>query len=210
MAIDRFSRTIARHLVPFATAGALLGCGGPRDSQLPNAKTEVIRADFGVESYLPLIDNTVLSFETETEGVAERGLLVMQIRRPRPTVVELKIGDKIRRLDLLKEGVRVVESGWLLKLPLEVGATFTGQYGTVKVTRVNLTVQVPAGRFEGCIETEETTGTSRTLTRFCPTIGITELEVESLSTDAPGREMVRLKSHGPLVDLGQDQVKVSQ
>jgi hypothetical protein len=94
-------------------------------------------------------------------------------------------------------------------VPLEVGASFTGQYGTVKVTRVNLNVVVPAGHFEGCIETEETTGTSRTLTRYCPTIGITELEVESLSTEAPGREVARLKSHGPLVDLGQDQLKVS-
>jgi hypothetical protein len=182
------------------------GCGGTTE---PAKSAEPTTATFGVESYLPLIDDSVLSFETEVEGSQEKGLLVMQIQRPRPNVAELKIGGKIHRLDLLKEGVRVIEGGWLLKLPLEVGATFAGQYGTVKVTHVNRTVKVPAGTFEGCVETEETTGTSRTLTRYCPTLGITELEIESLSADAPGREVARLKSHGALVDLGQDQLKVS-
>jgi hypothetical protein len=209
MAIDRLLHPIARGFFSVAAVIALLGCGPSSHPPTEHPTTEVVRADFGVESYLPLIDNTVLSFETETEGSAERGLLVMQVRRPRPTLVELKVGGKTRRLDLLKDGVRVVESGWLLKRPLEVGATFTGQYGTVKVTRVNLTVVVPAGKFEGCVETEETTGTSRTMTRFCPTIGITELEVEALSTDAPGREIAKLKSFGPLVDLGKDQLQVS-
>jgi hypothetical protein len=211
MATNRFWQAFVGLSTTFTTSMGLLACSSGTAATRQSADTvAVARADFGVESYLPLMDQTALSFETEVEGSAERGLLVMQIHRPRPTVVELKIGGKIHRLDLVKEGVRVVEGGWLLKLPLEVGATFTGQYGTVKVTNVNLTVNVPAGRFDGCVETEELSGTNRTLTRYCPTIGITELEIESLSTDEPAREIARLKSHGPLVDLGQDQLKVSQ
>jgi hypothetical protein len=156
------------------------------------------------------VGDTVLSFETEVEGSPDRGLLVMQVRRPRPDLAELKIGSKTHRLDVTKEGVRVVEGGWLLRFPLEVGATFPGQYGSVRVTRVGITVEVPAGRFEGCIETEETTGASRTLTQYCPTVGIVQLEIESLSSDAPGREVARLKFHGPLLDLGEDRVNVTQ
>lgn len=199
-------RTRRFSLVGLAVLGLIGGCGGTAE---PAKAPEPLTATFGVESYLPLIDNSVLSFETEVEGSPEKGLLVMQVRRPRLNVAELRIGSKVHRLDLLREGVRAIEGGWLLKLPLDVGATFAGKYGTVKVTHVNRTVKVPAGTFEGCVETEETTGSSRTLTRYCPTIGIAELEIESLSADAPAREVARLKSHGALVDLGQDQLKIS-
>jgi hypothetical protein len=162
----------------------------------------------GVSDYLPLDDNTVMSFETETEGSAERGLLVMQVRRPRPKLVELTVGGKIRRLDLTDEGVRIVESGWLLRRPLEVGATFTGQNGSVRVSSIQRTVDVPAGHFRECVETVEIGPTVRTLTVFCPHVGIALLEVDSMSVNEPERIVARLKSYGKRVDLGGDQVRV--
>ena len=210
MLINQFLRIRRHHLTLIAIAAQCIACGGSSTKNGPIKSSEPKTADFGVESYLPLIRDTVLSFETEREGSSERGLLVMQIRRPRADMAELHIGNKIHRLDLVKDGVRYAEGGYVLKLPLEVGATFSGQYGLVKVINVHQTVVVPAGHFDGCVETEESSGTSRTTTTYCPTIGITQLEVESLSADAPGREIVRLKSNGPLVDLGQDQLKVTQ
>ena len=149
-----------------------------------------------------------MSFETETEGQSERGLLIMQVHRPRPKVVELNVGGKIRRLDLTDEGVKIVGGGWLLKKPLEVGATFVGVNGPVRVKSIHTTADVPAGHFEECVETEEVSPAARTITSFCPLVGIAFLEVESMAVDNPERVTARLKSHGKRVDLGRDGVQV--
>jgi hypothetical protein len=149
-----------------------------------------------------------MSFETELEGSADRGLLIMQVTRPRPTVVELNIGGKVRRLDLTNEGVKIVEGGWLLKKPLEVGATFTGQNGPVRVKSIHTAIDVPAGHFTECVETEEISPASRILTTYCPHAGIALLDVESMSVSNPERVITRLKAYGPRVDVGHDQVRV--
>jgi hypothetical protein len=186
--------------------GLAWGCGGSTP-RVADATPSAV-AYHGVSDYLPLENDTVLSFETETEGTAERGLLIMQVRRPRPNVVELDIGGKIRRLDLTRDGVKIVEGGWLLKKPLEVGATFTGQNGPVRVKSIHTAIDVPAGHFTDCVETEEVSPAARTLTTFCPLVGITLLDVESMSVSSPERVTARLKAHGPRVDVGSDQVRV--
>lgn len=189
-------------ILPMAT-----GCG---QSSLPRpadpTRTEI--AYHAVSDYLPLLDNTVMSFETETEGSPDRGLLIMQVHRPRPTVVELNIGGKIRRLDLLKEGVKTIEGGWLLKAPLEVGATFPGLSGQVRISSITRTIDVPAGHFKECVETVEISPQVRTVTTFCPLIGIALLEVDSMSVQNPEHITARLKAHGPRVDLGGDRVQI--
>ncbi|HEY5960759.1 MAG TPA: hypothetical protein VIV60_29595 [Polyangiaceae bacterium] len=187
--------------------GSLTACGGSAANRVADATPSAI-AYHGVSVYLPLDDNTVMSFETETEGSAERGLLVMQVHRPRAKVVELNVGGKIRRLDLTDVGVRIVESGWLLKQPLEVGATFVGQNGAVRVSSIHRSVDVPAGHFNDCVETIEVGPTVRTLTVFCPHVGIALLEVESMAVNEPERVVARLKSYGKRVDLGGDRVRV--
>jgi hypothetical protein len=211
MRIDRL-RGIGRVWVALTVSAWLAsifsGCGGDALPRPADAAPSAI-AYHGVSDYLPLEDNTVMSFETEAEGSAEHGLLIMQVRRPRPNVVELDVGGKIRRLDLTSDGVKIVEGGWLLKKPLEVGATFAGQYGKVRVSSITRSVNVPAGQFKECVETEEVSAAARTLTVYCPHAGITLLEVESLGLDNPERAIARLKSFGPRVDVGGDQVRIS-
>jgi hypothetical protein len=60
----------------------------------------------------------------------------------------------------------------------------------VEVTSVTTTVQVPAGRFTGCVQTVEqsTTAQRKVTTVFCPDIGITLLEVEGSIGDDYARE----------------------
>jgi hypothetical protein len=189
-----------------AVAG-LLGCvpqASPPRSQPPSAPDMMT----AVSKYLPLEKDTVLSFETEVEGSADRGLLVMQVRRPRPNLVELDIGGHAQRLDLVAEGVRVAEGAWILKGPLDMGATFQGQSGLVQITSLERKVTVPAGHFEDCLETVEQGAHARTRTVYCPGIGITELEVDGLSTAQPSRELARLKSRGPRIDVGKSGVTV--
>lgn len=182
-------------------------CGGNALPRAADATPSAI-AYHGVSDYLPLEDNTVMSFETQAEGSADHGLLIMQVTRPRPNVVELNVGGKIRRLDLNNDGVRIVEGGWLLKKPLEVGATFAGQNGQVRVTTIHMSVDVPAGHFKECIVTEEIGPAARTTTTYCPHVGIALLDVESMAVDNPERIVTRLKAYGPRIDLGRDQVRV--
>lgn len=186
---------------------ALSACGGAEHARPRDATPSAI-AYHAVFDYLPLLDKTVMSFETEIEGSEERGLLIMQVRRPRSDLVELTIGGKVRRLDLLKEGVKLIEGGWLLKAPLEVGATFVGMSGNVRVSSITREVAVPAGRYKECVETVEISPEVRTTTTFCPLVGIVLLEVDSMSVQNPERVTARLKSHGPLVDLGGDGVQI--
>lgn len=192
-------------VVTLALAAAS-GCSSSAP-HVANATPSAI-AYHAVSDYLPLDDNTVMSFETETEGSAERGLLIMQVTRPRPNVVELNIGGRIRRLDLTADGVKIVEGGWLLKKPLEVGATFPGQNGPVRVKSIHTAIDVPAGHFKDCVETEEIGPAAHTLTTFCPLAGITLLDVESMSVTNPERVVARLKAYGPRVDVGNDQVRL--
>jgi len=159
--------------------------------------------------YLPLTGDTVLSYVTEVEGRGEPGLMVMKVSRPRAAVAELDIGGRVRRFDISTEGIRHTEGGWVLKQPLVANAEFKGQYGTVRILRMDASVTVPAGHFDACLETEERSPTQRTRTLYCRGVGIVELEAEALGKQA-GRELVRLKSHGPKIELGESGVTVSK
>jgi hypothetical protein len=180
----------------------LAACGGSRAAEQPGAKparTEIS----DVERYLPLRADTVLAYDTYQENTGERGVLMMQVRRPRLGTVELDVGGRIQRLELDRAGVRLVTGGWLLKAPLSPGARFKGQFGEVEVTSVTTTVQVPAGRFTGCVQTVEQSATAqrKVTTVFCPDVGITVLEAEGSVGEEYGRERAELRSHGKRVDL---------
>jgi hypothetical protein len=156
-----------------------------------------------VERYLPLRADTVLAFETWSENTNERGVLMMHVRRPRAGLVELDVGGRVQRLHVEPQGVRLATGGWLLKAPLEPGARFKGQFGEVEVSDVAASVEVPAGRFSGCVQTIEqsTSGQRKVTTVFCPDVGITLLEVEGSAGDDYDRERAALRSHGPRVDV---------
>lgn len=187
-------------LVLLALLASACGASGPTPG--PGSAPPAARVS-DVEHYLPLTADTVLAYETFAENSGDRGILMMQVRRPRLGMVELDVGGRVQRLALERDGVRLVAGGWLLKAPLQPGARFKGQFGEVEITRVDASVEVPAGRFSGCVETVEQSATAqrKVTTVFCPEIGITLLEVEGSLGDDYGRERAALKSHGPRVDL---------
>lgn len=185
-----------------ALVALLLGCGGS-GATANAAAPPTAAASSDVERYLPLRADTVLAYDTFQENTGERGVLMMHVRRPRLGTVELDVGGRVQRLMLEKGGVRLVTGGWLLKGPLAVGARFKGQFGEVEVTRISASVQVPAGKFTGCVETVEQSASAqrKVTTLFCPDVGITVLEVEGAVGDDYGRERAELRSHGQRVDL---------
>ena len=181
-------------------AACALACSPPPQPKAPSA----VGATSGVARYLPLQDGTVFSYETSTEPSSERGVLVLEVRRPRPETAELVVAGRARRLTVSSEGVAHVTGGFLLREPLAVGSTFRGDFGQVRVTRVNHAVTVPAGAFEDCIETSEemTTdaGTKRTVTAYCAGIGIALRETTAEQDDQVGSERIALKSWGKRFD----------
>lgn len=152
--------------------------------------------------YLPLENDTVFSYATYIEETNERGLAVFEIKRPRPELAELSIAGQVRkRYYFEREGVRSSQGGYLLKSPLSLHAEWTGDDGKVKVTSVDLSVDAPAGKFSGCLQTVEDarlgSATRKTTTVFCPGVGITVLEIEAEGDGTSVSQRLILKSFGP-------------
>ena len=180
-------------------ASAACGSSAPpaaKGAQAPNAPASIAR-------YLPLQADTVLAYETRNETTADQGVLMLQVRRPHAHTVELDDGGRVQRLQLDADGVRHSTGGYWLKLPLRVGAKFTGQFGQVTVTKTDRSIEVPAGKFTGCVETleQDSTGMKQATTVFCPDVGMVSFDVEGTSGTVYNRVSFRLRSYGPKVDI---------
>ncbi len=178
-------------------------CGG--QSATPNAENPEPGVQItDVQRFLPFEEDSVSAFETFSENTGEKGVLMMHISRPRPDSVELSVGGKVQRLSIVREGVQLATGGWLLKAPLEAGSRFKGQFGDVRVTSIDKQIEVPAGRFSGCLETveENQVAQRKVTTVFCPKVGIVSLEAEGkLGDDEYGHERAVLRSHAKRVDI---------
>ncbi|MGC4091773.1 MAG: hypothetical protein QM756_28600 [Polyangiaceae bacterium] len=182
---------------------ACAACSAPKPP--PPKPVPMPVASSAVARYLPLLDATVLAFDSLAEQSGDKGLLVLEIRRPRPNMAELSVAGRVRRLEIDDSGVRHATGGYLLKPPLELHAKFPGDFGMVEITAVDKAVSVPAGNFSGCVETtEELNGADfhkRTVTSFCPDVGIVARRTEAESNEGNAVESLKLRSHGPRVDL---------
>lgn len=188
-----------------AAALLALGCGGGGASPGAATATGPTQVISDVQRFMPLAPNTVYAFATEVENTGEHGVLMMQVDRPNDTSAVLTVGGKAQRLELLPEGIRLATGGWLLKAPLQEGAAFKGQFGTVVVRSTDKSIEVPAGKFTGCVETVEESRVvqKRVTTVFCPDTGIVLLDAEGSIGDEFGRERALLRSYGPRVDINQ-------
>ncbi|MBK7581304.1 MAG: hypothetical protein IPI67_13950 [Myxococcales bacterium] len=180
-------------------------CGGAPAAQ-NNSKlgpTKPVITD--VERFMPLTADTVYAFETSIENTGEKGVLMMHVDRPRPNQAVLTVGGRAQRLEIAPQGIRLENGGWLLKAPLEVASQFKGQFGQVVVRSIDATIETPAGRFTGCVETIEDSQVvkKRVITTFCPDIGIVSLDAEGSIGDDFGRERAVLRSYGPRVDINE-------
>jgi hypothetical protein len=151
---------------------------------------------------LPLEHDTVFSYLTSNDA-GEQGMMVLQVRRPRPDLAELDVAGRVQRLDVAPGSVMHAGGGYLLKDPIVEGATFRGAFGDVRIAVVGHTVEVPAGKFEGCVVTLEESAQpfKRAESTYCPEVGLVALVVEASGEDDALRVETRLKSHGPRVQL---------
>ena len=181
-----------------AIVAASVGCAAP-----PQAKPEAPAVPISeFTRYVPFENNTVFSYETYIEDTNERGILVFEISRPRPELAELSVAGQVRKRYYFEAGgVRSAQGGYLLKAPLAANAEWQGDDGRVKVTAINQNVDVPAGKFAGCIQTVEeaklAAATRTTTTGFCPGVGITTLQIEGEQEGTSVLQQLSLKSFGP-------------
>ena len=178
-----------------------LGCAS---APAPAAATAPSTAAAGLARYLPLEDGTVLSYDTVTEPGGERGLLVLEIRRPRPEAAELVVAGRAQRLRVEATVVSSYAGGILLREPLTTGAEWKGDFGHVRLTRTDRTLTTGAGTFQNCVETLESLATregeKRTTTVFCPGVGIALRETEAEQGGEHQSERITLKSYGAKFD----------
>ena len=175
------------------------GCAAPQAAPASAPQTAVINE---VTRYLPLENETVFSYETYIEDTNERGIAVFEIKRPRPELAELSLAGQVRKRYYFEPaGVRSSHGGYLLKSPLSLNSEWTGDDGKVRVTNVNLSVDTPAGKFSGCLQTVEDAqlgaATRKTTTVFCPGVGITVLEIEAAQDSTSVLQRLTLKAFGP-------------
>jgi hypothetical protein len=184
-------------------------CGGaPPAETATSAKGGDFQTE--LERYLPLEDGTVYSYDTASDDRQDKGLLIVQISRPRKGRADLRMGSRTERLELRPDGIAYLEGGYLLKGPISAATTWRSKTGTVHVANLDAKVTVPAGEFNGCLRTVEETrepGVERTVTSvFCPHVGLVSLDVEGASDVGRQRETAVLKSFGPRVDVSVEDV----
>jgi hypothetical protein len=146
-----------------------------------------------------------------TDANGEPGVLLARVRRMDAQHGDLVMGGDTKRFEYAADGVRLLRSGgqspaYLLLEPFQTGTSWRGEHGgTVEVAAAGIAVDVPAGHFEGCLQTVEQRGGDRPLrvaTTFCPEVGIVVLEAST----GEHVERAELRSYGPPVDLGPDGV----
>jgi hypothetical protein len=184
-----------------AAVWLLLACA----ERAPTARAPTPPADTaeldGIERFLPLPDGFVLSYWVWLPEQREPEQVIFQVERRSPSRALLRTGQSSKPLELSHGRVRLVTGGSLLEAPLTLGAEWPGALGRVRVTAVDRSIEVSAGRFVGCLETTEKghprAGERTIVTTYCPGVGIAEIRVD----DGERQERFELRSFGPRVDI---------
>ena len=117
-----------------------------------------------------------------------QGMFVTRVRRLPGPRFSLMSSQGSHVLEVRADGiVREESKAYVLRAPLAAGAQWPGENdATVRVSSMNRIVEVPAGKFVGCVETIEEVApkpgknpSRRVTTTYCPDVGIALLHVEA-------------------------------
>lgn len=207
--LDRHRAVAASAIV--LTAIVATSCSGATEP--PPASTqrssEPLSSGTPLERLFPLVDRATYQYVLESDEGQD--VLLGRVSRTgaKRGTLHLPGGDK--RFEYAADGIKLVSAPWgpvyVLQRPVTVGHRWRGEHGgTVEIIAVDVAVEVPAGHFEGCVQTLETRGGDRPLrvaTTYCPDVGIVLLEAAA----GASLERAALKSYGPPVELGPDGVR---
>jgi hypothetical protein len=156
---------------PWVLLVVLAGCGGARRG------ADGPGLDRLAPTHLyPLVEGNVWSYNVRATGEALPTLHIQRVTSVRGDAVEIEAWSDKRELYEIREGsiYRPRYGAWLIKAPVRVGAKWPSASGrTATVTSVDEHVEVPAGRFEGCVRVEEQGGEAQLsgVTVYCPGVG---------------------------------------
>ena len=176
------------------------GCGA---SAAPGAATVDRRSE--VERYFPLVDGHIFTYQTTNESSAVE-MFMVRVKRSSTTTATLVTGASFRSLTVAPDFVRRDGAGFVLRSPLQQGATWQGDKGLVRVVETGANVKVPAGSYSHCVQTEEEVGgdaRGKITTFFCPGVGIARMQVEEWHGAEHLTQTMELRSFGPPMDLGK-------
>lgn len=186
-----------KRIAGLAFVMVLAACGDPKPVAAPLAPKGPSASS--ADTYFPLEEGRLYHYVTTENG--DTGMLVARVHRTDATHGELRLSDASKRFVYSPEGVAYDGGAFILKAPLDVGATWPGEHGgTTKVTRTDATPKVQAGAYAGCVETVEEGGRpqgSRYVTTYCPGVGMVLLEVVVKG----GEAKAELKSYGMPVKI---------
>ncbi|MFW6050862.1 MAG: hypothetical protein ACODAU_06790 [Myxococcota bacterium] len=167
----------ARRLVScLAAALALAGCGGAQTGPSEAAEDPLAPANL-----YPLAEGNVWSYNVRSAEDEPPTLEVRRVVSAEGARVEVESWGGERVVYELRPGgiYRPGFDVWLLKAPVRPGATWPSASGrTARVASVDVAVEVPAGRFTGCVRVEERGGDAElsVATIYCPGVGPVHVE----------------------------------
>jgi hypothetical protein len=198
--------------ITFAGLCALLApvnaCGTPPRAAPAQAPT-VTSPPSAVSRYFPLVDGTQWAYDAEEDDTGNKGVFVTRAHAMAGGRFSLETGQRSRVVEVRPEGITRVETGhYLLRAPLTVGAEWAGDgEANVKVVAVDRIVDVPAGKFIGCVDTVEEVRSSgadpqrRVTTTYCPEVGIVSLHAEAWENGRHVGERAALRSFGKPISI---------
>ena len=159
--------------------------------------------------FFPLVDGTQWAYDAEEDGTGNKGIFVTRARGLSGARFSLVTGQRSRVVEVRAEGIARSETGtFLLRAPLAAGAEWPGESGAVvRISAVDRIVDVPAGKFVGCLDTVEEQRDAggqpmrRVTTTYCPDVGIVSLHAEAWEGGRHVGERAVLRSFGKPVSL---------
>jgi hypothetical protein len=202
----------ARGSRSIALAWLAISCASPRRPVPPPADDAKLPACAALR-YLPLVDGNQWAYDAEDDETGETGMFVTRARRlPGPKFAMLS-NQGSHTLEVRADGILRAESNaYLLKAPLTAGTEWPGEGGSmVHVGALDRIVDVPAGKFVGCIETIEEVLTRsgkdparRVTTTYCPDVGVALLHAEVWRAGKHMGERATLRSFGKPVQFSDE------
>jgi hypothetical protein len=175
---------------------SVCACGGASNTGAAIAAPNANQVS-ELETFFPLVDGKVYAYVTKEGGM----LNVLRVARKEPGKGSLRASNSERVFVVQKDSMARVGGGTVLKMPIALGTAFAGDHGgATTIEEVDVTIEVPAGRYTGCIRTVEKPSavyTATTKTTFCPNVGIVRLEVQG----PEHTEAMELQSYGDPVKI---------
>jgi hypothetical protein len=170
---------------------ALLACASTASTVAPVRELTPARL-------YPLAKGNAWSYDVDA-GDGEAVLAITSVTQVSGSTVSVRGGEGLRQYELRADGIaRVGRDGYLLRAPVELGASWAAGAGArAEITRMGVVLETPAGRFTQCVEVVERGIPSGvvTATVYCPDVGPVQVISRLELTHGVAEAVARLRGY---------------